>query len=313
MPTPPPCMVDASCTALVSERLVAERYARRMGLFLGDMRVQEYKWWMHFGACLRMPRGGVNSTGSQECTFEYSVPGARVMEHLAEGLPLKERMVWDRGSWTPSKTIDTYYALEVKEVDKYLRLHRRPCLKHLGDVFFRGSRLITPPGYSKSSLKCVMLSVIPPLLMEVCHRSGNRVEVVVTFKLFVFNDLNAFTMPPLFVYATGMDTIFKLRALAHLKELHALGASMTAAFAALADGAEEGDSESGESWEDSDVESLGWVSPPPSVARRRRSRHSSGSDSDSASDAALEESLRAGNEVGRQSHRLAFPRSAHFD
>ena len=76
----PPVMVDASCTAMVSERLVAERYCRRMGLFLGSLHVQEHVWWMHFSACMRMPRGGFNSTGSQACTFEYAVPGERVLQ-----------------------------------------------------------------------------------------------------------------------------------------------------------------------------------------------------------------------------------------
>lgn len=293
---------------MVSERLVAERYCRRMGLFLGSLHVQEHVWWTHFSACMRMPRGGVNSTGSQACTFEYAVPGERVLQRLMEGLPFKERMVWDRGDWSASKSIDTYYALDVSSVDKYLKLHRRECLRHLGG-FFRGSRLITPPGNRAST--CVMLSVIPPLLLEVCHRTGGRVVVVVSFKLFVYNDLNAITMPPHFVYATGMDEVFRKRSLAHLKELHALEVPMSAAFAALAVGAEEGDSESGESWVESEPESLGWGSPPRRQRSGARRRHVSESDSDSASDAALEESLRADAEAARPSHHSAFPRSAH--
>ena len=232
-----------------------------------------------------------------------------MLRRLMEGLPFKQRMVWDRGDWTASKSIDSYYALDVSRVDNYLKLHRRKCLQHIGG-FFRGSRLISPPGNKTS--KCVMLSVIPPLLLEVCHRSGGRVVVVVTFKLFVYNDLNAITMPPHFTYATGMDEIFRKRTLAHLKELHAMEEPMSLAFAALAVEAEEGDSGSEESWAESETESLGWVSPPRSQRSGARRRHASDSeDSDSASDAALRESLRADAEVARQSHHSAFPRSSH--
>ena len=54
-PTPGrPANVDASCSAMVPERLVAERYARQMGLFLGKLDIQEHKWWHHFAACMRM-------------------------------------------------------------------------------------------------------------------------------------------------------------------------------------------------------------------------------------------------------------------
>ena len=79
-------------------------------------------------------------------------------------------------------------------------------------------------------------------------------EAVVSFKLFVLNDLDAITMPPQFSYAPGMDVIFKTRALAHLlvKELHAMGAEMTDAFAALAVAAEDAGSESEESWAESE-------------------------------------------------------------
>ena len=298
------------CEARVPERLIAERYARRMGLFLGDLSVQEHKWWSHISACMRMPRGGVHGTGSQECQFEFSIPGAAVLRTVVEALPLKQRQVWEQGDWVPSKTIDTYYALDVKAVDDYLKLHRRKCLLHLGG-FYRSSRVIAPQG--KRAPGRVLLSVLPPLLLEVCHRTGKRIEVVASFKLLVLNDLNAITLPPQFAYATGMDVVFKQRALNHLQAMHARGASMSDAFAALAElrpPLQDSDSEA--SWEDTDLESVEH-----SPVARRRSRHSSpsshdaGSDSDSASDAAREERLNARGEAPRTPHHQAFPRSAH--
>ena len=104
----PPATVDVGCEAWVSERLIAKRYAKRMGLYLGDMQVQEHKWWTHFSSCIRMPRGGVSGTGSQACTFEFSIPGEAVLKRVVEALPYQQGQVWDRGEWVPSKTIDTY-------------------------------------------------------------------------------------------------------------------------------------------------------------------------------------------------------------
>ena len=154
----------------------------------------------------------------------------------------------------------------------------------------------------------MLLSVIPPLLLEVCHRTGGRVEVVATFKLLVYNDLDAITMPPHFPYATGMDVIFKRRALDHVKALHARAASMSQAFVALAQGHQAGGSDSEEPWEESEP-------PPPTWTRRRkhitRSPSASGLGSDSASDAAEEEGLDARDERKRLSHFQAFPRSSH--
>ena len=300
-------MVDASCDALITERLIAERYAKRMGLYLGGMQVQEHKWWTHFGACMRMPRGGVNGTGSQACTFEFSVPGDAVLHRLVETLPLKQRQVWDRGVWAPSKSIDTYYALCVSSVDKYLQLHRRQALLHL-DGFYRGSRLITPPAHRGP--KSVLLSVIPPLLLEVCHRTGNRIEVVVTFKLFVYNDLNGITMPPHFTYVTGMDAIFKKRAMAHIKAMHRRDCVMTDAFVALVGGVDPG-SDSDEPWEESEPTPVRWTRPRRSLVRSPPDRGSNSDASDSASDAALDEHLQAVGEQQRQSHLQSFPRGAH--
>ena len=190
-----PAMVDAACSALIPESIVAARYAKKMGLYMGKLSIQEWKWWQKFSACLRMPRGGMQRTGSQACSFEYSVPSDRVLSVLMEGLPFRQRQVWESGNWVPSKTIDTFYALDVKTLDTYLQLHRRDALKHMPG-FYRGSRLISP---ADSKLMCVLLCIVPPMLFEVCHRSGNRVELVASFKLFVYNDLDAFfRCPPTF-------------------------------------------------------------------------------------------------------------------
>ena len=283
---------------------------------MGKLSIQEWKWWQKFSACLRMPRGGMQGTGSQACSFEYSVPSDRVLSVLMEGLPFRQRQVWERGNWVPSKTIDTFYALDVKTLDTYLQLHRRDALKHMPG-FYRGSRLISP---ADSKLMCVLLCIVPPMLFEVCHRSGKRVELVASFKLYVYNDLDAFSMPPHFQYATGMDLVFKERALDHLKALHVNmpihDVKLSAAFANLVTAHEHEPSESEDQWSESEDEALQWR--PAKPARRpgvRLSRSSSDEEeggSDSASDAAMEENLNAEGEGSRRPHHSAFPRSAHL-
>ena len=284
---------------MISDRLVAERYARRNGLYLGRFDVQEFKWWNHWIACMRMPRGGLNGTGSQSCSFEFSAPSQGVLDRLMEGLPFRERQVFDQESWVPSRSIDTFYALTPQSLDSYLQLHHRPSLARIPGLY-RGTRLIAPPASKTIS---IALSAVPPLLIEVCHRSGHRIELVVTFKLFVLSDLDSFSMPPTFQYATGMDSIFRCRALKHVKELSARGAKMSSTFEALAgtfnNGSEESDSES-HVWEESEAEELNWPQSPD--AR---------SDSDSASDAAFEEMLEASDEKARAPLHATHPRAAH--
>ena len=287
---------EASTECRVSDRLVAERYARRAGLYLGKMEVQETTFWGHVHSCMRLPRGGVNGAGSQECSFEFQAPSQSVLEHLVGHLPFRPREVWGgQAGWIPSRTIDTYWAFDRHTVDHYLNLHHRESLRQCTSLY-RGSKLIRPSSKQRAA---VMLSVCPPFIIEVCHRTGGRTVMVVTFKLFLLNEAGGVTMPPQYQYASGMDLIFKARALSHLAALVSSGVELpdeSGFHALLQEAAVASDSEA--DTEEEEGSDLGWpASPEPA-------------DSDSASDAAQDSDLSA-DEYQRDSHLSSHPRPSH--
>ena len=290
---------EASTSVMVTDRLVALRYARQHGFYLGRFDLQESTYWGHYLACLRLPRGGVNAGGSQECSFEYEAPAPSVLSQLVGGLPYRERQVWSgRDGWISSATIDTYYAFDRHAVDHYLRLHARKCLGESASLY-RGSRLVAASSQQRPSS---LISACPPLLIEVCHRSRQRTVAVVSFKLIVLSDLGAISMPPRFEFAQGMDHLFRLRALNHLEAMRERGAKLTSGFEQLLQ------SESLETMSDSEASQsvvsstdLGWPESPPH-----------GVDSDSASNAEMDSDFECEEEMHRRdAHTSVFPRVAH--
>lgn len=290
---------EASTDCRISDRLVAERYARSAGLYLGKMDVQEQTFWGHVHACMRLPRGGVNGAGSQECSFEYQPPSQSVLEHLMETLPFRPREVWGgQEGWVASRTIDTYWAFDRHTLDHFLRLHKRESLQQF-ETLYRGSKLIRPSTRQRAS---VMLSVCPPLLIEVCHRTGGRTVMVVSFKLFLLNEAGGTTMPPQYQYANGMDAIFRTRSMNHLAALVQRGIVLPeeSGFHALLQQHSAVASDSEASEEAAEGSELGWpVSPEPA-------------DSDSASDACLDSDMSADEEVRREPHTASHPRGSHM-
>ena len=59
----------------------------------------------------------------------------------------------------------------------------------------------------------VLVTLIPPLIIEVCQRSHERVIVAVTCNLFTLNDRDGLELPPNFEYSAGEH--MHLRDLAH--------------------------------------------------------------------------------------------------
>eukprot|EP00965_Chrysotila_dentata_P176943 5843727-Pleurochrysis_carterae.AAC.1 len=71
-------------------------------------------------------------------------------------------------------------------------------------------------GYS--SIK-VVVTALPPLIIEVCSRSYGRQVLEVTFNLQTLDDLDAQRLPPAFPYATGKDHAFRQLALRHIRAM----------------------------------------------------------------------------------------------
>ena len=221
-------MVDTSDKVVSTSKSVAtqtigtwmdhiQARAESCGLALVELKPIKQQFWAHMLACMRMPRGGVNGGGSMHCEFEFVAANERVVQHLMEDLPVMKNKRYNLSipapHWEDSPSIRTYYALETHLLDSYMRLHRRAP----GARAYRGSVLAAPPHTYQAPVN--LLSVGPPLLMELCHRKHNKLVLAVSFKLIVMNDMGLLTLPPTHSYAVGMDQIFRRRALNHLKKL----------------------------------------------------------------------------------------------
>eukprot|EP00965_Chrysotila_dentata_P032642 1087498-Pleurochrysis_carterae.AAC.1 len=91
---------------------------------------------------------------------------------------------------------------------EYLSFEKRAVAAHLA-VF----------GCTKGVVKremevMVVCSVIPPLIVEVCRRSHERIVLAVTCNLLTFNDHDSIDLPPLFEYAEGERASFRRMAFA---------------------------------------------------------------------------------------------------
>ena len=63
----------------------------------------------------------------------------------------------------------------------------------------------------------VVVTLIPPLIIEKCQRSHHRLVLAVTCNLFTFNDLDGLDLPPNFEYSSGKRQSMRTLALANLK------------------------------------------------------------------------------------------------
>ena len=56
----------------MSELLV--QFAERSSIAVVELKPIKLQFWDHFLACMKMPRGGLNGSGSQHCEFEFVSP-----------------------------------------------------------------------------------------------------------------------------------------------------------------------------------------------------------------------------------------------
>ena len=117
-------------------------------------------------------------------------------------------------------------------IDSYMRLHRRRAAR--GFRAYRGSCLAAAPDTYPSPV--ALLSVAPPLLMELCHRKHSKLVIAVTFKLTVMNDSGLPTLPPRHGYALGMDVLLQNRSYNHIKKLLAKHEPMSVGMQNIAAG-----------------------------------------------------------------------------
>eukprot|EP00965_Chrysotila_dentata_P121681 4022492-Pleurochrysis_carterae.AAC.3 len=61
----------------------------------------------------------------------------------------------------------------------------------------------------------VLVTALPPLIIEVCRSDPGRLVAEVTFNLQILSDLDGLRIPPGFAYAPGKDRDFHLLSLRH--------------------------------------------------------------------------------------------------
>jgi hypothetical protein len=202
----------------------------RHGLYIAPLDRQENVFLHHFTSCLRKPAGRADAAGSQRCSFEYSAPCRHVVTHLLSGLELhsgvrynSSLMATQQTVWEKSNSIDTYAALDDHTLDHYLVLHRRAMVAAAKKVY-RGTAL-TKEGD-------VAITILPPLLAEVCRRSWDRLVIAVTFNIATVNDAQPplVRLPPGMHYPEGADNSTLRRVLGHLRAMHSRGIQMSAGF-----------------------------------------------------------------------------------
>ena len=253
-----------------------------------DMKPLKDQFWAHMMSCIKMPRGGLNGGGSMHSSFEMVVPNEICIQYLMEDLPLEQNKRYNLSlpppHWEDSQTISTYHALSMHLIDSWMRLHRRRAARNFRA--YRGSALAAPPDTYTASV--ALLTVCPPLLIELCHRQHHKLVLAVSFNLAVHNDELLQTLPPRMLYVVGMDVLIRQRALNHLKKLRARGEVASGNFAAFVDphistlSASEGE----------------WVAPPSdlqAVGFPVRSRASLDPGSDSGGEADHEAEVAASN------------------
>lgn len=200
-----------------------------------DMKPMKDQFWVHMISCMKMPRGGVNGGGSMHSSFEIVVPNNECIKYLMEDLPVEQNKRYNLSlpppHWEASRTISTYHALSMPLIDSWMRLHRRRAARQFRA--YRGSALAAPPDTYPASV--ALLTVCPPLLIELCHRQHSKLVLAVSFNLAVHNDQFLQTLPPTMPYAVGMDRLIRQRALNHLKKLKSRNEAMCSGLSSIAD------------------------------------------------------------------------------
>eukprot|EP00965_Chrysotila_dentata_P226997 6195743-Pleurochrysis_carterae.AAC.1 len=121
----------------------------------------------------------------------------------------------------------------------YVRFHERAVATNV--VAYGSSKAVV-----NRSRQGVRVVCTPPLIIEVCRRSHERLMLCVTCNLFTYNDLDGLSLPPHFKYAAGESEGFKQLALEHLMGMSNMGHKMSALMQKLLppayrDGEQEGE------------------------------------------------------------------------
>ena len=189
----------AATQAPLDEELIARRWLKRNGYYMAKTSTLEAHLFHHFQSVARQPRGRADKAGSQQAAFSMELPskmaGLRLMGE-APCMGNKKYTVNAAGQieWVASKVITTYYLDSMKPLARWLSLHQRG----LGVHCYGASKTVPPTGGYKEAN--VVVTLLPPLIMEICERSMGRFVLEVTCNLMTLNDQGIPKLPPNFPY-----------------------------------------------------------------------------------------------------------------
>ena len=223
---------STSTQASIDEELLARRWLKRNGYYMAKHTDLSLSMYHHFLSCLRMPRGRADKAGSQQAAFSMTIPSKMAATKLMEGVPPMGRMgkskyqINAKGEieWKPTTTITSYYISEVKALAKFLSLHRRG----LGFQGWGATKAVpSSGGYEAAN---VVISLVPPLIMELCERSHGRLILEVTCNLMTLNDDSVHKLPPGFAYTSEQSQHLVQMARHSLAEMRCRGVALSPKF-----------------------------------------------------------------------------------
>lgn len=213
------------------KELIARKWLRSEGLFWGaDHRLRNC-FFSHLASCCRQPAGRADgSRGSQQCSFEMEIPhkmclgilGITVLHfetHFNARYNINENGELE---WKRANTIDSFFMDDMSRMSEWISLETREASKHLA-VFGSSKGVVVREHHGVR----VVATLIPPFIIELCHRAHDRLVLAVTFNLFTFNDRNGLDLPPGFPYARGEREKFRQLAINNIMGMVNQGVKMS--------------------------------------------------------------------------------------
>ena len=203
---------NASTQAFYDEELIARRWLKRNGYYMAKHSDLTMRLFHHFMSVAKLPRGRADKAGSQQAQISMDIPSKPAAMAMLKELPYMGNTKYTINSkgqieWVKTSSIQSWYVDEMKQLARWIRFHRRGLHAHA-----YGATKIVPPtgGYKEAN---VVVTLIPPLICELCERSHGRLVLEITCNVMTLNEHGLPKLPPNFPYtpATAETFIAEMR------------------------------------------------------------------------------------------------------
>ena len=193
--------------ASIDEELIARRWLKANGYYMAKHEDLTTRLFHHFKSIAKMPRGRADKAGSQQALISMDIPTKSAAMQLLLELPYMGSVKYTVNAegaieWVRSPSILSWYLDEMKPLARWIRFHRRG----LGIQGYGATKAVPPTGgYTQSN---VTITVIPPLIAELCERSHGRLVLEITCNLMTYNETGLHKLPPNFPYSPATAETF---------------------------------------------------------------------------------------------------------